>query len=85
MEHLPAGRFSAAERSRLRAWFAAASGDPTRERDALDALVAEDPGDTAAWDRLAELALSRGDVAAAERLRRRKAELIDSEGAILQR
>ena len=44
--------------TRLRVWFAARPGDPEREAGALEALVAEDPGDTAAWDRLAELALS---------------------------
>jgi len=39
-------------------------------------LVSEDPGDTAAWDRLAELALARGDGPSAERFRRRKTEVI---------
>ena len=79
IEHLPSGYFSAVERSRLRAWFAAASGDPTREKNALDALVAEDPGDTAALDRLAELALARGETGRAETLHRRKAEMMSLE------
>ncbi len=77
MEHLPARLFSETERLRVRTWFAARSSDPKRERDSLRALVAEHPGDTAAWDRLAELALSGGDVGEAERLRRHKADLID--------
>jgi enediyne biosynthesis protein E4 len=76
MEHLPARRFTENESRRLRVWFAALASDPKREHDALDNLVAEDPGDTRAWDRLAELALSRGDIADAERLRRRKADLM---------
>jgi enediyne biosynthesis protein E4 len=76
MEHLPSRRFSEADRRRLRVWFAAMSCDMKREREALDALVADDPGDTAAWDRLAELALARDDAPVAERLRRHKAELI---------
>jgi enediyne biosynthesis protein E4 len=76
MEHLPAQRFSEAQRRRLRAWFVGRSGDSQRERKALEDSVAEDPGDTAAWDRLAELALSRGEIAEAERFRRRKAELM---------
>jgi thioredoxin-like negative regulator of GroEL len=76
LEHLPARLFSEADRRRLRVWFAARLSDSKREREALAALVAEDPGDTAACDRLAELAFSRGDVTEAERLRRRKAELI---------
>ncbi len=82
LEHLPAGHFSAVERSRLRAWLAAASGDPKREKDALDALVVEDPGDTAALDRLAELELARGDTPAAETLHRRKAEIMSLEAQI---
>jgi hypothetical protein len=60
MEHLPARRVSEAERNRIRAWFIGRSGNSQRERTALDDLIAEDPGDTAAWDRLAELALCRG-------------------------
>jgi tetratricopeptide (TPR) repeat protein len=76
LAHLPATRFSEPERRRLRAWFVARSGDTGRERAALDDVVAHDPGDTAAWDRLAELALSRGEIAEAERLRRKKAGII---------
>ena len=60
MEQLPARRFSKADQLRLRAWIIGRSGDARGERDALNALLAEDPGDTAGWDRLAELALLAG-------------------------
>jgi predicted Zn-dependent protease len=75
MEVLPAGRFSTIEKQRLRVWLAAATGDHARERSELDTLAALDPGDTGVYDRLAELALERGEVSESERLRRRKAEV----------
>jgi predicted Zn-dependent protease len=76
MEHLPSRLFSQAERHRLRAWLLGRLGDRRREQEALADLVALDPGDTASWDRLAELALSRGDTPDAEHCRRRKAEVM---------
>jgi enediyne biosynthesis protein E4 len=76
MEHLPARRFSETECRRLRAWFLGRLSDTHREQKALDDLVAADPGDTRAWDRMAELALSRGDASGAEGFRRRKADVM---------
>ena len=76
MEQLPARRFSKADQLRLRAWIVGRSGDARGERDALNTLVAEDPGNTAGWDRLAELAFLRGETAEAEKFRRRKVEIM---------
>ncbi len=75
MEHLPAGLFAKADQLRLRAWLVARSGDVEAERAAVEAVMAEDPGDTAAWSRLAEIALARGDTAQSERVRRHIAEI----------
>jgi tetratricopeptide (TPR) repeat protein len=74
-EHIPSGRFTDAERLRLRAWLAARLGDPGVERRELLALTVEEPGWAPAWDRLAELALARGDRPEADQLRRRKEDV----------
>ena len=80
---VPCARTSAGRiASRRRTSFVCVRGSAVFEcpesvkQEALVALVSEDPGDTAAWERLAELALSRGDAAEAERFRRRKADVI---------
>ncbi|MDR3636572.1 MAG: FG-GAP-like repeat-containing protein [Isosphaeraceae bacterium] len=73
--HVPSSSLTEAEGLRLRAWFAAREGNREAERDAIQKLIAEEPGDTASWDRLAELALKRGDRGEADRLRRREAEI----------
>jgi enediyne biosynthesis protein E4 len=75
VEHLPADVLSEGETLRLRAWFAAREGSSENELKALRAVVSEEPGNTAARDRMAELALARGDAREAERLRRRKLEV----------
>ena len=60
MEHLPAGEFSAARTIAPARLVRRRDGRPrARTSTRSNALVAEDPGDTAAWDRLAELALAR--------------------------
>ena len=59
---------------RLRAWFAAFRGDDEAERRVLLALLAEEPGNTNAWARLAELALKAGRSAEAESFRKKQAE-----------
>ena len=56
LEYLPADGATPAQVHRLAAWFAARRGDAESERQALDRLIAADPGDGAALDRLAELA-----------------------------
>ena len=74
-EKLPLPTLSNAERHRLRAWFAGFATDRDVERKALEALVKVDPGQTAAWDRLAELAFARGDRADSDAFRQRKNEI----------
>ena len=76
-KHVPAERLDGAEVLRLRAWLAARRDvpDPDAERKALEALVADEPGNVSGWDRLAELAFARGATEEAERCRRRKVEV----------
>ena len=63
------------------AWLAARRGRPDAERAALEALIERVPGDTAALERLAVLAVESGQPARAAELRRRKAEADrDTEG-----
>jgi thioredoxin-like negative regulator of GroEL len=62
----------------LRAWLAARRGDPAAERGAWERVAALDPGDPAALDRLAALALAAGRPDEAAGLRRRKATLDDA-------
>jgi enediyne biosynthesis protein E4 len=59
----------------LRAWSAARSGDPERERRALEELLEHAPGRVQAVERLGELELLAGRPESAARLRARKAEL----------
>jgi tetratricopeptide (TPR) repeat protein len=58
----------------LRAWFAAQRGDEDAERHALEQLAEADPGETAALERLAELAIRAHRTDRAAELRRRKAQ-----------
>jgi tetratricopeptide (TPR) repeat protein len=74
-EKLPLHMLTNAERHRVQAWFAGFATDRETERKALEALVKVNPGETAAWDRLAELAFARGDRAEAEAFRQRKREI----------
>ena len=71
--HLSLGRFTRAEVADLRAWAAARQGNVDVEKSALAALTSEEPGNIAAWDRLAELALSAGKKEEAEYYRKQKA------------
>ena len=77
LTHLPADGFSPAEVAGFAARLAALRGDAAAEHAALERRVALEPGDAAAWARLADLA-SRDRVGGADlqaRARRRKAEL----------
>ena len=56
----PLVEFTTVELLRLRAWVTARLGDGRREREALLAMVDQDPGNIGAWDRLSELALIEG-------------------------
>jgi tetratricopeptide (TPR) repeat protein len=75
---LPANEFSAAEVAGICARMAAMQlGEDKRrvERLLLERRVELEPGDTAAWDRLAELATAAGLPDLAAQCRRRKAEM----------
>ena len=75
IERLPADEATPAQIHRLAAWFASRRGKAESERQALERLVAADPGDSAALDRLAELALRDGHAARAAELRSKQAAL----------
>ena len=76
LAEIPADRFDAEELWSLRAWFAARLGDPEAERDALEHVVAIEPGQTRALDRLAELAVRAGRADRAAAIRRRQEEAL---------
>jgi enediyne biosynthesis protein E4 len=71
--HVKSDWFLPAEVLRIRAWLAASSGDDDRERQTLTAMTALEPGDAAAWARLAELAIKAGDRAEAETFAKKQA------------
>jgi tetratricopeptide (TPR) repeat protein len=73
--HLPAARLAPGDVLRVRAWIAAHQGNRDLERRTLLALLDEEPGNIAAWDRLAELAVMEGHHQEAANLRRKKAEM----------
>ncbi len=73
LEHLPVAEATPAQVHRLAAWLAARRGDASAERQALERLLAADPGDVAALDRLAGLAVRDGQPDRAGEFRRRKA------------
>jgi enediyne biosynthesis protein E4 len=73
--HLPSERLPPARVEALRGWLAARRGDAVAERRALERLVEEEPGDCAAWERLAVLAARADRVEDADRLRRRKGDM----------
>ncbi len=75
MKHLPAGASTPAQVHRLASWLAARRGDLASERHALEGLVAADPIDSGAFDRLTELAVREGPPARVTELRRQKAEI----------
>src|SRR5262249_60389464 len=70
LHSIPAEHLSAPEQWSLRAWFAANRNDPAAERSALEQVVEVEPGNTAALDRLAALALQAGQPDGAAALRR---------------
>ncbi len=74
-EHLSAQATSAAECHRLRAWLAEQNGDGKTECQDLELLLAINPSDTRALDRLTELKTSLGDAVQTAALKRRKTEV----------
>jgi tetratricopeptide (TPR) repeat protein len=75
LAHLPAEPSPPGRVEALRAWLAARRGDAAAEQRALERLVQDQPGDCAAWERLAVLAAQAGEVERAAQLRRRKAAM----------
>jgi predicted Zn-dependent protease len=75
LKHVPVAESSPAAVHRLAAWFAAHRGDAQFERRALERLIAADPSDSAALDRLAELAVGEGRLDRAAELRSQKTAL----------
>jgi thioredoxin-like negative regulator of GroEL len=75
LKHLPVEASSPAQVARLTAWLAARRGDLAGKRRALERLIAADPTDATAFNRLAELAVREGQPARAAELRHQKAEV----------
>jgi thioredoxin-like negative regulator of GroEL len=75
LEHLPASASTPAQVQRLAAWLAARGENVEVERRALERLVAVDPADSAAFERLAELADLGGEGSHAAELRSERAEI----------
>ena len=75
LKMIPADHLTEAERLELRVWLARAGGSKNIEREALEKLVKENPGETRALERLASLCSESGERERARELRLRKAEL----------
>ncbi len=75
LAHLPAEESTPAQVQKLAAWFAAQRGDVEIERRALERLIAADPAEFVAVDRLAELAVRNGQPDRAGELRRDKTKI----------
>jgi enediyne biosynthesis protein E4 len=75
MEHLPDAESTPAQVQSLTARLAAIRGDVDAERQALERLVAVDPADLAALDRLTEIEEQEDRPDRAAEYRRRKAEI----------
>jgi len=55
MTHVPDVASLSADRHRINAWLAGHRGDFAKERSELELLIAADPGDLSAFDRLIDL------------------------------
>jgi thioredoxin-like negative regulator of GroEL len=75
LTHLPADASSPARIHRLKAWLASHRGDFETERRELERLIAADPADRTALDRLTQLAEKNGQPARATELFGKKAEI----------
>ena len=73
--HLPAEAATTAQIHRLGAWFCSRRGDNAAERRQLERVVAVDPADLNALDRLAQLTELAGQHARAHELRAIRAEI----------
>jgi tetratricopeptide (TPR) repeat protein len=75
LQRLPADEVKPDQLHRLKAWLAAQRGDVESEKSELERLLAADPADLAALDRLAPLAEKNGQPARAAELRDKQAEV----------
>ena len=75
LNHLPIDALSEPELLELKAWLASTRGRTQDEQKALKELVAKEPGQTRAFERLAVIASQAGDLERAASLRKRKAVL----------
>jgi tetratricopeptide (TPR) repeat protein len=75
LSHISVAGLNAAERHRWNAWLARRRQDEAVEHEQLALLVAADPGDVSALDRLAELANKAGRLDRAAELLGRKADV----------
>jgi tetratricopeptide (TPR) repeat protein len=75
LERLGPAELLREEEHRWRVWLSRRLGDSDRERQALESWLEDDPGQTRALERLADLAIARGDRPAAERLRAAKSRI----------
>jgi hypothetical protein len=75
MTHLPDVESRPDQLHQLQAWLASRQGDGQTERQELECLLATDPADRSALDRLAQLAKQTGQPARAAELRRQKEEI----------
>jgi enediyne biosynthesis protein E4 len=73
--HLPVEESTSAEVERLTAWLAAHCGDLDSEQRALERLIAVEPTEFVAFDRLVAIAEKRGKTDRAGELRRKKTEI----------
>jgi enediyne biosynthesis protein E4 len=73
--HLSASSIPRARILATQSWLAARDGDPKAERSALEAIVALEPANDAALERLADLAAGAGEPGKVAELRRRKAAM----------
>ena len=74
--HVPAAEAIPAQVHRLNAWLAAKRGDIATERRELERLIAVEPADLTALDRLAQLAEKEKQPARADELRARRPKSI---------
>jgi enediyne biosynthesis protein E4 len=75
LPHLPADQATPAEIHKLAVWIAKEQGDVESERRALERLMAADPSQLSALDRLVELAVKNGQPEREADLRQRKLEI----------
>ncbi len=75
LTHLPAAESNPAQLHRIQAWLAFKRADVATERRELERLLAADPADLNAFDRLAQLAEKDGQPARATELLRKKVEI----------